>query len=60
MLRRNLLSTLFCVTIASATAQTVMNIDATRRGPLTSDYQYGLFFEEINHAGEGEIGRAHV
>ncbi len=55
MLRRNLLSTLFCVTIASATAQTVMNIDATRRGPLTSDYQYGLFFEEINHAGEGGL-----
>lgn len=43
---------------ASATfakAQVVMNIDATCRGPLTSPYQYGLFFEEINHAGDGGL-----
>lgn len=36
-------------------AQVVMNVDATQRGPLTSDYQYGLFFEEINHAGDGGL-----
>ena len=32
-----------------------MTVDATQRGPLTSPYQYGLFFEEINHAGEGGL-----
>lgn len=35
--------------------QITMNIDATRRGPMVSEYQYGLFFEEINHAGEGGL-----
>ncbi|MBM6992494.1 MAG: alpha-N-arabinofuranosidase 1 [Prevotella sp.] len=55
MLQRNLLSTLFSVAIMSASAQTVMTIDATQRGPMISDHQYGLFFEEINHAGEGGL-----
>lgn len=36
-------------------AQITMDIDASSRGPLTSPYQYGLFFEEINHAGEGGL-----
>lgn len=39
----------------SGEAQIVMNIDATQRGPLTSPYQWGLFFEEINHAGDGGL-----
>ncbi len=41
--------------LTNATAQVAMNIDATSRGPLTSPYQYGLFFEEINHAGDGGL-----
>ena len=50
------LSTVFAVAAAlSAEAQVVMNIDAQRRGPVTSPYQYGLFFEEINHAGDGGL-----
>lgn len=36
-------------------AQIIMNIDASQRGPKISPYQYGLFFEEINHAGEGGL-----
>ena len=36
-------------------AQVVMNIDAQQRGPLISPWQYGLFFEEINHAGDGGL-----
>ncbi len=32
-----------------------MTIDAAQRGPLISDHQYGLFFEEINHAGDGGL-----
>lgn len=39
----------------TVSSQIVMNIDATRRGPETSPYQYGLFFEEINHAGDGGL-----
>lgn len=42
------------VSLASA-AQVTMTIDATRRSALTSDHQYGLFFEEINHAGDGGL-----
>lgn len=38
-----------------ASAQITMTVDATRRGPLVSPYQYGLFFEEINHAGDGGL-----
>ena len=50
-------ATLLLTMMVSATAfgQVTMNVDATRRGPLTSPYQYGLFFEEINHAGEGGL-----
>ena len=40
---------------ASAHAQVTMTIDGTQRGPLTSPYQWGLFFEEINHAGDGGL-----
>ena len=32
-----------------------MNINSAQRGPLTSPYQWGLFFEEINHAGDGGL-----
>lgn len=46
---------LFCASPLSITAQVNMTIDATNRGPMISSYQYGLFFEEINHAGEGGL-----
>ena len=36
-------------------AQTVVNVDAGQRGVTISSTQYGLFFEEINHAGEGGL-----
>ena len=50
------LSTAFALAAAlSAQAQVIMNIDAQQRGPMTSPYQYGLFFEEINHAGDGGL-----
>lgn len=47
-------SFLFCV-CAGAQSQVIMNINSTQRGPLTSPYQWGLFFEEINHAGDGGL-----
>ena len=53
---RNLFTTaLLAFAVHNSQAQTVMTIDATQRGPLTSPYQWGLFFEEINHAGDGGL-----
>ncbi len=49
-----LFSAALCLAMG-ASAQVTMNIDAQRRSALTSDYQYGLFFEEINHAGDGGL-----
>ena len=40
---------------AEARHHVTMTIDATQKGPETSSYQYGLFFEEINHAGDGGL-----
>ena len=48
------ISLLLCA-CSSVRAQVVMNINSTQRGPLTSPYQWGLFFEEINHAGDGGL-----
>lgn len=50
-----LFSACFVAVAALCSAQVTMTIDATQRGPLTSPYQYGLFFEEINHAGDGGL-----
>lgn len=49
-----LFSSFLCLSL-SATAQVSMNLDATKRSVKTSDHQYGLFFEEINHAGDGGL-----
>lgn len=54
-LRQTLLASCLLSVSLFAQAQVTMTIDATRRGPLTSPYQYGLFFEEINHAGDGGL-----
>lgn len=40
---------------ASATAQVTINLDAGRRGPKIGARHNGLFFEEINHAGDGGL-----
>lgn len=42
------------VSLMSA-GQVTMNIDATQRSAMVSPHQYGLFFEEINHAGDGGL-----
>lgn len=36
-------------------AQVTLNIDASQRGATIGDRHYGIFFEEINHAGDGGI-----
>lgn len=39
----------------TATAQVSLDIDAGKRGPSIGELHYGLFFEEINHAGDGGL-----
>lgn len=44
--------------LATATtmpAQVTINVDAGSRGPRIGDLHYGIFFEEINHAGDGGL-----
>ena len=55
MKRIILSSALLVAAHLTAFPQIVMNVDAAKRGPETSPYQYGLFFEEINHAGDGGL-----
>jgi alpha-L-arabinofuranosidase len=39
----------------SMNAQININVNAGLRGDTISDMQYGIFFEEINHAGDGGL-----
>lgn len=40
---------------AAALAQVTFNVDHMKKGPAVSDRLYGIFFEEINHAGDGGL-----
>lgn len=59
MLKYKYIKTMFACALTAVSlgsvAQVTMNIDASKRGPTISNYQYGLFFEEINHAGDGGL-----
>ncbi len=46
---------LLAISAASLQAQTVLNINAAQRGVAISPSLYGIFFEEINHAGDGGL-----
>lgn len=52
--RISLLSLIVFVSL-TVSAQISMTLDAKHRGAEISPYQYGLFFEEINHAGDGGL-----
>lgn len=39
----------------SVQAQVTVNLDAARRGPAIGDLHYGIFYEEINNAGDGGL-----
>lgn len=54
-MKRILIGIVALFTTGSTIAQIAMTIDAQERGPLISPWQYGLFFEEINHAGDGGL-----
>ncbi|MBO4906262.1 MAG: carbohydrate binding domain-containing protein [Bacteroidaceae bacterium] len=54
----NKLSTILglCAIMSTAAqAQTTLTIDAAQRGAVISPSLYGIFFEEINHAGDGGL-----
>jgi len=53
---KRLFSVAFCgALMANSQAQVTLNVDAGQRGPAIGDRHYGLFFEEINHAGDGGL-----
>lgn len=55
-LKRMFSASLLAVGITAASwAQVTLNIDAGERGAVIGDRHYGLFFEEINHAGDGGL-----
>ena len=39
----------------TATAQVIVTVDASQRGPKVSPTHYGIFYEDINHAADGGI-----
>ena len=45
---------LLCVLCASA-QQTTFEFSTAQRGPVIGPLHYGIFYEEINHAGDGGI-----
>lgn len=54
-MKKTLILWILCAVTLSSAAQVYMTIDATRRGPHIGPYHNGLFFEEINHAGDGGL-----
>ena len=46
---------LLMVSGLSAWGQTELTFSTSKRGPLLGDLHYGIFYEEINHAGDGGI-----
>ena len=55
-MKRNLLSSLLLAFAFNAAAQeSPITIDLGQRGAAVSPYLYGIFFEEINHAGDGGL-----
>lgn len=41
--------------MAPSAAQVTLDINAGQRGPVIGSRHYGIFFEEINHAGDGGL-----
>lgn len=52
---KNLLILTLSLCALNAQAQLKLNFDMGQRGPLVTDDHYGIFFEEINHAGDGGL-----
>lgn len=56
MQAKNNLFSLFCILCAlTGRAQVSLEFSTSQRGPLLSPIQYGIFYEEINHGGDGGL-----
>jgi len=53
--KKSLLCALLLATAAGAQAQVTISVDANDKGAKVSPTLYGIFFEEINHGGEGGL-----
>lgn len=54
-LRNLLVAALSAATLPSLCAQEILYVDAARRGHDINPSMYGIFFEEINHSGDGGL-----
>jgi alpha-L-arabinofuranosidase len=54
-LMKTLLTTMLALLSLTASAQIGINVNAGLRGDTISPTLYGIFFEEINHAGDGGL-----
>ncbi len=59
-MRHNLTTFLTAALLAGSASfggnsQVTLNFDAAKRGPMISPLQYGIFYEEINNAGDGGL-----
>lgn len=54
-LRRCLSAWTFALCALSAQAQVIISFDFKNRGQLVTEDHYGIFYEEINHAGDGGL-----
>ena len=50
-------ATLLCMPMShnEMKAQPSLTFSTEKRGPVMSDLHYGLFYEEINHGGDGGL-----
>ena len=55
MKTRTFISAIALACSVMASAQVVIDIDATQRGPKISPTHYGIFYEDINHAADGGL-----
>lgn len=54
-LKHFLLTTITCLLTGNMQSQTTPTVDAGLRGARIEKTHYGIFFEEINHAGDGGL-----
>jgi hypothetical protein len=54
-MRKCILTFLLCLSAWTTNAQVKLTIDTDTHKDELSDLQYGIFFEEINHAGDGGL-----
>lgn len=55
LLKRSAIASMLLAASGSSYADVDFNLDAGMRGTRIGDLHYGIFFEEINHAGDGGL-----